>query len=84
MFSSLKTPLKPEHGIALLLSCFILSLTLISQSWNDFILVADQTIQSIPSSANWRNTQLASAEGADTLIALSLMITVWNHSNTIG
>ena len=59
MFSLIKTPLKLQHGIALLLSCFILTLTLISQSWNDFVLVADQTIQSIPSSASWRSAQLA-------------------------
>ena len=62
-----KDIIKTEYSIALLLSCFILALTLINQSWNEFVIVADQTIQSIPSSASWRNTQLASAEGADTL-----------------
>ncbi len=67
MFSSIKIFIKTEYGIAILLSSFILALTLIGQSWNDFVLVADQTIQSIPSSASWRNTQLASAEGTDLL-----------------
>lgn len=62
MYQSIKTPLKPEYGITLLLSCFILAVTLVNQSWNEFMLVTDQTIQSIPSA----RTQLASAlDGAD-------------------
>ena len=58
MFSSVKT----HHGLALLLSAFILAIILIGRSWNDIVSVADQTIQtiqSIPSSASWRKTQLA-------------------------
>ena len=58
----IKIFIEPKYGIAILLSTFILALTLISQNWNDFVLVADQTIQtiqSIPSSANWRKTQIA-------------------------
>ncbi len=49
-----KDIIKTEHGIVLLLSSFILVTTLIGQSWNDFALIADQTIQSIPA-----HTQLA-------------------------
>ena len=63
MFSSVKT----HHGLALLLSAFILAIILIGRSWNEFVLVADQTIQtiqSIPSSASWHNTQLAQVASA--------------------
>ena len=62
MLSFLKSLIKTEHGLAVLFSAFILAITLISQSWNDFVLISNQTIQSIPT-----HTQLASAEGADTL-----------------
>ncbi len=57
MFPKIKT----EYGIAIIFSAFILATTLINQSWREFVLIADQTIQSIPA-----RTQLASAsDGAD-------------------
>ena len=59
--------IKPEYGIALLLSAFILAVTLISQSWNNFVSIADQTIQSIPSA----HTQLAQVDGPSSFFSFA-------------
>ena len=60
MFSPIKTSFKTEHAFAIIFSAFILATTLISQSWSDFISVANQTIQTLPAT----RTQLAQAVSA--------------------